>query len=750
MQFLLSALPLIPVNCLSVSSNTMSANQEIPKPVLQCVEMLKSAETDNDKLASLFLIAKLIKADQCDKHCLKMIYDAVGFTFLNKLLRSEVPADCPPFMYKDVAMSIVSCFCTVEEIIQSPAIISIVPVLLQIVAMSDDEDMEDNLMLVSDCYACLEAIARSENGRKALLEHGALDQLADIYIEEMFRHDQALHLLACLASFQDKHFWTGNEELLRRILTRAANEFAEDTTERKFELCRIMAVFLGKIPQTLTSKEFLEDDWPKKALLALESILSNRLGTVQRDHALVLTSRMLDLFGVRWGMKATPNPRTFLLLLINLACIEVRMKLEDKTMEQAIEAGDVIVACYLIMENFITFMVTQEFLEFDSKQREQAYCALKGAVGAILSVLYQTSIEHDNTWKLPLADLRTGFVYSAVRVIGCWLSEETTSMKDDVISVLPFIIGFCKRMFEETKSGNNDMPEALRFMLPAFCHLTAEDAPRKILLEQKTTELLYDYTMYQWSIFSTWLAKEPKVASDWLHSETAEQEIIAEKNRPESESAVILACGVFMNIAVLEPELVTTDPVFAQILKFCISNVPSLVHRQDFVVLLGNVAVLGLLVLRHLTWRYTHGDSAVFRFIQACVSFLWDAHNSEDSADSLSLVISLRYKKDWPDLAELWFLGMQALSNVMGKLDWIVDFIVDSGWPQEMMKSLSRIISGAIDANTRTAYEDFLCCLVRAQPVKVKAIVMENGGKKTCRTHQMKQLIALLDEKPAV
>lgn len=85
----------------------------------------------------------------------------------------------------------------------------------------------------------------------------------------------------------------------------------------------------------------------------------------------------------------------------------------------------------------------------------------------------------------------------------------------------------------------------------------------------------------------------------------------------------------------------------------------------------------------------------------------------------------------------------------MTKLDWIVEFIVDSGWPQEIMKSLSRIVAGAIDANTRTAYEDFLCCLLRAKPDKLKAIILDNRGRHTCRTHSLKQLLALLDAKDA-
>lgn len=726
----------------------MSKKEKVPESVLRCVTALRSAKSDNDRFASLFVVTKLIKADECDQHSLKLLYDAIGFNFLNRLLKStEVPQDCPPFIYKSIALSIVSCFCGVPEIVESDSILSIIPVLLDIVSTSDTEDMEDNLMLVSDCYTCIQAIAFFESGRKALLSQGCLLKLTEVYVEEMFRHDQALQLLVYISSKEGKHLWDGHEEPFKQLVKRLANDFNGDTTEKKFELCKMLAVFLSNGPR-LPVVELQKEDWPQHTLLTLESILCSRIGTSQRDSALQLIARLLEIMGIGWGLKFGPNPRQFLLLLVNLACVEVRMKLEDRTLEQAIESADILVACYSVVELFITFMTSQGFLDFDAKQREQAYCALKGAVGSILAVLHQTDEEFSHEWTIPVTDRRTEFVCSSIRILGSWLAEETSSMKEEVCAVLPFIITVCSRMYDERKLGTiSDMPDPLRFMLPAFCHLAAEDAPRKIMLCQKLPQLLYDYLLYQWSIFSKWLALQPTVAADWLHVHTTpEEEDVAEANRPESESAIILVCGVFMNLAVLEPELVATDVVFAQLLKFCITNLQPLVHRQDFIVLLGNVAVLGLLLLRHHTWKYAQGDSAAFRYIQGTVSFLWDAHNSEESCDSLSLVISLRYKRDWPDLAELWFLGMQGLSNVMSKLDWIVEFIVDSGWPQEMMKSLSRIVAGAIDANTRTAYEDFLCCLLRAQPAKVRAVILENRGRHTCRTHSMKQLIALLDD----
>ena len=654
-------------------SSKKSKEDPIPESVKRCVATLKAAKSDNDKFASLFVVTKLIKAEECNQQCLKLLYDAIGFSFLDRLLRStEVPQDCPPFIYKSVALSIVSCFCGVSEIVESPSILSIIPVLLDIVSMSDEEAMEDNLMLISDCYTCIQAIAGLEAGRRALIEKGCVDKLTDIYVEENFRHDEALKMLVYLASHQGRQLWIGKEAAFKQLIARLANEFTAESTEKKFELCRMMAIMLGNSP-AIPVAELLKEDWPKETLLDLEKVLCSKIGTSQRDAALQLIARILELFGIKWGLQLGPNPRQFLLLLVNLACVEVRMKLEDKTLDQALDSSDILVACYSIVELFVAFMTSQSFLDFDSKQREQAYCALKGAVGAILSLLHHIDQDQgEGGWKGSVTDRRMQFVCASIRILGSWLAEETSSMKEEVCAVLPFIISICSRMYQERKAGTADLLDPLRFMLPAFCHLAAEDETRKIMLEHKMPDLLYDYLLYQWGIFKQWLAQQPTVASDWLHVETAEQEAVAEAARPDSEPAIILVCGIFMNLAVLEPELVATDAVFAQLLKFCITTLPTVVHRQDFVVLLGNVAVLGLLLLRHHTWKYLNGDSAVFKYIQGCVSFLWDAHNSEESCDTLSLVISLRYKKDWPDVAELWFLGMQVSL-------WLLLFLKDIG-----------------------------------------------------------------------
>ena len=96
---------------------------------------------------------------------------------------------------------------------------------------------------------------------------------------------------------------------------------------------------------------------------------------------------------------------------------------------------------------------------------------------------------------------------------------------------------------------------------------------------------------------------------------------------------------------------------------------------------------------------------------QAVVRFLWDAHNCEEAREEEELVVSTPYIEHWNELIDLWYLGMQVaslftthniwnikssyvclnikiqvLSNVLAVVPWVIDFIVDSGWAQEIVR----------------------------------------------------------------
>ena len=73
---------------------------------------------------------------------------------------------------------------------------------------------------------------------------------------------------------------------------------------------------------------------------------------------------------------------------------------------------------------------------------------------------------------------------------------------------------------------------------------------------------------------------------------------------------------------------------------------------------------MGLLVLKHHTRRPKSTDFSVYKFVQAVIRFLWDAHNTDESEEE-EYSVSNSYLPYWNDLIDLWYLGMQVLSSLL-------------------------------------------------------------------------------------
>ena len=85
-------------------------------------------------------------------------------------------------------------------------------------------------------------------------------------------------------------------------------------------------------------------------------------------------------------------------------------------------------------------------------------------------------------------------------------------------------------------------------------------------------------------------------------------------------------------------------------------------------VLYGNMSILGLLILKHHNRRPKSTDFSVYKFIQAIIRFLWDAHNTEESPDQDEYSVAESYLPHWNDLIDLWYLGMQVLSSLLDQV----------------------------------------------------------------------------------
>lgn len=143
---------------------------QISDAVKKCIAILQHASSDTEKFAALFMVTKLVKGKDCNTTAKKAIFEAIGFKFLKRLLlTTDVPVDCPPAIYKSVALSILTVFCNEPELATHPEMLANIPVFLDIVQQADASDYDDNLIVVGEAYGCLKSIASHEPGQKHCL-----------------------------------------------------------------------------------------------------------------------------------------------------------------------------------------------------------------------------------------------------------------------------------------------------------------------------------------------------------------------------------------------------------------------------------------------------------------------------------------------------------------------------------------------------------------------------------------------------
>jgi len=733
----------------------------IPDPVKKCLAILSSASNDTEKFAALFMVTKLTKGDQLNSECKKLLFEAIGFNFLKRLLLSnEVNADCPPLVYKSVAISVVSSFCSDETVATHPDMLANIPVFLEIVQQSDEDDYEDNLIVINETYQCLQSIASYPAGQKALLDIGAITKLSEIYSQQSFQTDEALNILVMLAERFGPSAWDANNpKPFHGLIQKIALDFETDNSERKFELCSILLGLLRSCPQSSVASTASEEIWPGSIHKGLSDILKSKIGKSQRDPALKLASVMLEVLGAEWCLTDDEKPKIFFLLLIQLCSVEVRMQLEDKNLKQAMANADLITACFSMLEIFIAF-IANDTLDLEQKEKQQIYTALKGAFAAIINLLSKVSKDYPKV-KDKMEVKEKVFICAMVRVLSAWLAQETSAMRNAIYDLLPFMLTLANETFYafrsqyfaekartdaktesamEIETDPLSQVDILRIMLPALCHLTVEEKSRQILLQVKQDEVLLECLTFHWSIVH--YKKPPVPKSERKKVRTEPEPPLSPKlleDMKDSRAAMISTCNIFMNITVLEPKLVEESPLFELLMKFTFNNLPELKNTQDNLVLYGNMAVLGLLLLKQQSKRVKKNDFSICRYIQATIRFLWDAYVIDECNDPHALVVSIEYKKNWIELMELWFLGMQTLSAVLALVPWISEFAIESGWAEGIVDMLKKVRSGSLPANTKSAYEDFLCNLVEANN-SVTQVLKKRDALTVCRNHRLMEL----------
>jgi len=720
--------------------------EKVSEPIKQCAAILRSAKSDTEKFAALFMVTKLVKSKDCTAAGKKVLFEAIGFDFLKKLLTSnDVPDDCPALVYKSVALSILTCFCQDEELATHNDMLTNIPVFLEIVQTADDAD---SLIVVSEAYSCLQSIAFYDAGRKALLAQGGLTKWSEIYLQQSFQTDEALNILVTLANAFGAAAWDANPKAFHDLMQRLALDFQSDTTDRKFELCDILTSLIFSCRHDVIRRSSEGELWPESLYKGIADILKSRITKNQRDPALKLVAQIVDLLGIEWTLMDVEDPKKFYLLLLQLAAIEVRMQMDNKSFNQALGNADLISACFLILELSLAFMASDQ-LDFEQKEKQQTYTALKGAFTAVINVL--TKLSNDKLSE-NLDGKNKIFACAMIRVLGSWLAQETSAMRAQVYKILPFILKVATATFHENRqfrieNKNSELEyvteapmDVLRVFLPALCHLVVEDEGRKIFMKAQHADVLYEFIVFHWSIAHY---KRPPIPR---------AERLARMNEPDPElspvqlelmkdsrAAIVSACNILMNITVLEPKAVEESDTFNNLLKFIFNNLPEFKDTPENLVTLGHLSILGLLLLKQQSKKVKKNDFTICRYIQITIRFLWDAYTVDESNDPEALVVSMSYKEYWGEIAELWFLGMQTMSGILQQIPWISEFAIESGWAEGIIETLKKVRIGTLQPNVKSAYEDFLSQLIDANE-SVADVLKKADALRVCRNHRLMEL----------
>ncbi|NXN34512.1 NCDN protein, partial [Nycticryphes semicollaris] len=689
----------------------------------RCLSVLRDAKNDSEQFAALLLVTKAVKAGELDAKIRRQIFDAIGFTFPNRLLTSrQPPAGCPENTFQALGLTLLACFCTDPELASHSQILNKIPTFNDILVSPCNPD---NTAMIDDVYQCLSAVMATTRGPRELVTKGTVSALCQAYLNGSYGCERALTLLLGLLAIAEAKCWQKDASHLLAVLSKLSEDFlkAEDMT--KFELCEVLPHFIPLSPPLTQDSQGCE--CLRRLYKGLVNILGSKLSQSQRDPALKLAACLMQACGSEWIPAGSAGSK-FLALLVNLACVEVRLTLEEPDPFEVEGKKEVVTACYILIEMGIQECLREEKPLLEEVQKIQLMRIMEEAFGAVIFYLRQVKQE----------ELQDPFIFASVRVLGAWMAEETSSLKQEICELLPFLVCYAKKLFkegsptvslpqpEEVSTEGSGLPQdALRFLLPGFCHLTAEERPRDILISEGAPALLCEYFLCQWEV----LTSQPGSLAPLTSTEMSLQTV----------------CGIFLNLVVTAPDLIRRDKTFSALMELLLKALP-LLTQKDHLVLAANIATLGLMMARILASSAVLQEAQSAKdFFRAAIRFLSQAHTAQADPGSEGLAVSPAYVNAWPDVRELWFLGMQALADSITLFPWLPQAILQTQWLETLSELLTRVSPASVDFELIAAFQGVLVELARASR-PCRDIILSHHGEEWANLYGMAALEQCLSE----
>ena len=154
-------------------------------------------------------------------------------------------------------------------------------------------------------------------------------------------------------------------------MVKCCSEFADCKDEAKFEMCDSLRTIISSFPKAAfddepwlpmlqkglqVTKKLFKYQCEALKYVSFQDILFSKINKQWRDPALKLVAAVIEVSDSDWCLDTNESPESssnngsgkFFMIMLNLACIEVIMHLEEKKLEESVKNSELLVACFQV------------------------------------------------------------------------------------------------------------------------------------------------------------------------------------------------------------------------------------------------------------------------------------------------------------------------------------------------------------------------------------------------------------------
>lgn len=447
----------------------------------KCLQILKSNQSDSEKLAALMVVSKLSSSLTLDEKNVCDLFHAVTPTFLMRLIKSKPnQSDDTSKMLKDVAISIISLFVQ----------------LIPDVVLKEEQIFKEIFATISeDHHECIDAwidiivsISYHDKGRSLLLDFKLLSVFQNLILEAEKQEKVYILLSNLLVKGHQP-----NPTVVEFIL-KLSEEFKITQELVKFQYVNVLDKLFSLISAKMTVD--YKDDCYMKILKNIADgcgdIMQSRVKSDQKRSVIMLISKALAVFGVEWIFdgKCIEKNAKFIILTLTVISIELACLFQENPHNIVLlERKDLINAFFDISVKVLQFLCSDTFeqhnLSSDSKFILNAFNCLKNIMKTTYENLELVNVESVKKLDDPV-------LMAALSMVCVWATEETEHLREELRKIIPLIVKVGTLDFEENVR-NGKPTHLLHAMSPCVAQLLPDDAMRKVLIRCKCQDLYIRY-----------------------------------------------------------------------------------------------------------------------------------------------------------------------------------------------------------------------------------------------------------------